>query len=32
MFMHWWCSRPEAPLPPLVRRFGMLVDQYYPAA
>jgi hypothetical protein len=30
MFMKWWCSRPEAPPPPLVRCFGELVDRYYP--
>ena len=30
MFKLWWCSRPEAPPPPLVACFGTLVDQYYP--
>jgi hypothetical protein len=32
MFMLWWCSRPDAPPAPLVRRFGALVDRYYPPA
>jgi hypothetical protein len=32
MFMLWWCSRADAPPAPLVRRFGALVDRYYPPA
>ena len=32
MFKLWWCSRPEAPPPPLVVCFGALVDRYYPPA
>ena len=30
MFKLWWCSRPEAPPPPLVACFGALVDRFYP--